>query len=62
MSSFYRKETESQERGEKETRTDVMDSIPQEPPNHDHFTSVNGAHSRNRRGELVTIYGFSFHA
>ena len=50
-----RKETESQERGEKETRTDVMESIPQEPPNLDHFTSVDGAHRENRSGELVTM-------
>ena len=39
----------------KETRTDVMESIPQEPPNLDHFTSVDGAHRENRSGELVTM-------
>ncbi|XP_020933855.1 ankyrin repeat domain-containing protein 26-like [Sus scrofa] len=36
----------------KETRTDVMESIPQEPPNLDHFTSVDGAHRENRSGVL----------
>lgn len=46
----------------KGTRTDIMESIPQKPPNHDHFTSVDGAQSKNRYGELETIYGLSFNA